>query len=98
AVATRGAVANDALAQGWEGNFADDRSCSCFAKALVVEEKERAIFLDRTTDRTAEDVSQQLRTLNAGGVVKEVVCSRNSVAVCFKQRTVPLIRSGARHK
>ena len=35
--------------------------------------------------------AQQLRTWHVRSIIEEVICSGHSIAVCLKQRTVPVI-------
>ncbi len=73
-----------------------NRNLAGVTTALIVVEEEKAVLLNRATQRAAEVVSQQHRSwqrlpINNSAVVEEIVGGENRVAMILKQVSMPLI-------
>ena len=55
------------------GNAVQNRGAICFTCALIRDEEERFVLLDRTTDRSAEGVAPERGTLDTGRFQERVV-------------------------
>ncbi len=66
------------------------------ASSFIVEEKECALFLDRTTDGTSIMVAEQDRTFEADTIVEEIVRGCDGVAMIPIQGSMVVVGSTAR--
>ena len=86
-------VLHEALTQRVVGHRAHRAALASVPAPFVVGKVEQSPRPDRAADRGAEHVADQLRTLDTGPVVEEVVGRGGGVSVEFVERSVDVIRS-----